>query len=440
MTNNQSWKGWMTGVLGLVLGLVVLFAIPKSSFFGLSAKLSDDGPTGERWACPMIDFIGTRPGACPVCGMDLHLVSAGELTREQAKRMGVQLVTIAAGPAIITIHAYGAARYDDRTEQVVIARVPGRVVKRYGGALHPGLNVQVGEPLIDLYSPEVFSAQGELAAAIKLGDQGLITGITERFARWNLAHVAEAIANGGKPTDTITLRSPYAGRVVIGEDMAKEGMVKIGEEIMPDKPLLRLVDPSAFMIVVHVPEPRARLIREGQPVQLASDDVGELPEVSASVSWVAPELNPEIRAREVHLHLRDPNNRLLPGSLVNARFKAVLGPDLNPADPDDEKTWGRFPLVPASAVLSTGVRHVAWKVAKIEADGRQRFAIAPLALGQRLEDADGNDRYVVRAGLQAGDQVAAQGVFLIDSQAQLAGSPSLLYPVGAAAPAPAHQH
>jgi Cu(I)/Ag(I) efflux system membrane fusion protein len=47
---------------------------------------------------------------------------------------------------------------------------------------------------------------------------------------------------------------------------------------------------------------------------------------------------------------------------------------------------------------------------------------------------------VVRAGLKPGDQVAAQGVFLIDSQAQLAGTPSLLFPHGAVAPAGGHQH
>lgn len=438
--DDRRWKGWMTAVLGLVLGLVAILAVPEGAFFGRTALMADDGPTGERWACPMMDFVGTKPGSCPVCGMTLQKVTAGELTREQAKRMGVQLVTIPVGPAVTTIHAYGAARYDDRTEQVVVARIAGRVVKRHGGALHPGLNVQVGDPLIDLYSPEAFAAQGELAAAITLGDKALIAAITDRFGRWNLGHVADAIAAGGKPTDTISIRSPYAGRVVLDEGMGKEGMVKIGEEIMPDKPLIRLVDPSAYMVVVHVPEPRARLIREGQRVQIASDDVGELPDVAASVSWVAPELNPEIRAREIHLHLRDPQNRLLPGSLVNARFQAVLAPDLTPADPDDRSTWGSFPLIPASAVLSTGVRNVAWKVDRVDADGRQRFSIAPLALGQRLEDANGNDQYVVRAGLQAGDQVAAQGSFLIDSQAQLAGSPSLLFPIGAAAPAPAHQH
>jgi Cu(I)/Ag(I) efflux system membrane fusion protein len=46
----------------------------------------------------------------------------------------------------------------------------------------------------------------------------------------------------------------------------------------------------------------------------------------------------------------------------------------------------------------------------------------------------------VRAGLEAGDEVATQGVFLIDSQAQLAGTPSLLFPKGAVAPAGGHQH
>jgi Cu(I)/Ag(I) efflux system membrane fusion protein len=439
--NRWRWTGWMTALLGLAVGAGAILAVPESRFFAPPAGQADDGPAGERWACPMMDFIGTRPGACPVCGMTLGKVTAGELTREQGRRMGVQLVTVEEGPAIATIRAYGAVRYDDRSEQVVIARVAGRVVGRHGGALHPGLMVQAGDPLLDLYSPEVFAAQGELAAAIRLGDQGLIAAIGDRFRRWNLGHVAAAIAQGGQPVDTIAIRSPSAGRVApLDEEAGKEGMVRIGAEITPDRPLLRLVDPVAYMVVIHVPEPRARMLREGQAVRIASDDAGELPEVAASISWVAPELNPEIRTREVHLHLRDPLHRLLPGSLVNARFQAVLAPDLTPADPDDRSTWGRFPLVPASAVLSTGVRNVAWKVDQAEADGRQRFAIAPLALGQRLEDEHGNDRFVVRAGLKAGDQVAAQGSFLIDSQAQLAGSPSLLFPLGAAAPSPAHQH
>jgi membrane fusion protein, copper/silver efflux system len=356
----------------------------------------------------------------------------------------VRLTTVTEGPARALVRGYGAVRYDDRTLQVVIPRLGGRIVKRYEAARHVGNTVKAGDPIVDLYSPEVFEAQGELAAAVKLGDQPTIRALTDRLERWNLGVVARAVIAGGAPTDTVTITSPFAGRVVLalegeeGERVAR--LPQTGQEVMADTPLLRLVDPLAFMLVVHVPEARAHWLKVGQPVRLASDDRGELPDVEASITWVAPELNLEIRAREVHLHLRDPNGRLLPGGLVNARFEAALGQDLAVADGKKPETLGKFVLVPKTAVISTGVRHVAWRVAERQRDGRVRFELAPLALGPRIEDASGNDLYVVRAGLKAGDEVATQGVFLIDSQAQLAGTPSLLFPNGAAAPAAAHQH
>jgi Cu(I)/Ag(I) efflux system membrane fusion protein len=372
-------------------------------------------------------------------------VTAGELSREQQRRMGVSLATVAEGPAVATIRAYGTVRFDDRTLQVVIPRVAGRVVKRHPAALHPGTMVEAGAPVVDLYSPEAFVAQGELAAAVKLADAHTIHALTQRFQRWNLMDLAVAILRGEAPVDTITITSPYAGLVVLaleGEGMGNARLPQVGQEVMADAPLLRLVEPRAFMLVIHVPEHRAHWLRIGQPVTLASDDLGELPDVAASITWIAPELNAEIRAREVHLHLHDPSGRLLPGGLVNARFKAVLAADLRVANPSTAASPARFTLVPKTAVLSTGVRHVAWRVAERQSDGRLRFELAPLALGPRLEDAAGNDLYVVRSGLTPGDEVAAQGAFLIDSQAQLAGTASLLLPLGAVAPAspPVHQH
>ena len=433
----------MSGLLGLAAGAAAIALLPADALFQHTEAHAPvmAASSGERWACPMMDFIGNASGDCPVCGMKLGKVTAGELSAEQARRLGLQTSKVASGPAVATVRAYGAVRYDDRTARPVNPRIAGRVVKRYAGALHPGTLVKAGEPLIELYSPEVYAAQGELAAAVKLNDAPIIRAITGRFERWNLLSVAEAIVKGGEPVDTVTVSSPFAGRVIAGEEagaMAK--LPEVGEELMPDRPLIRLIDPHAFMLVVHVPETRARWVREGQPVRLSSDDFGELNDLTASITWVAPELNLEIRAREVHIHLRDEQNRILPGSLVNARFQVALTPALTPADWSDRATWGEFVLVPKTAVISTGVRHVVWKVAERQRDGRLRFALAPVALGPRLEDEAGNDLYVVRAGLAAGDEVATQGVFLIDSQSQLAGTPSLLFPVGASAPAPAHQH
>lgn len=436
----------MTAGAGLVVGVALIAILPERTLF--TAPLAPDAadataPTGERWACPMMDFIGNKPGDCPVCGMKMTKVTAGELTREQQRRMGVDLVRVTEGPATATVRAYGAVRYDDRTLQVVIPRVAGRVVKRHPAALHPGTLVAAGDPVIDLYSPEAFAAQGELAAAVKLGDAHTLSALLQRFMRWNLAPLAEAIIAGNAPTDTFPIRSPFAGLVVLnleGEGMEPARLPQVGQEVMADTPLLRLVEPRRFMLVIHVPETRAHWVRVGQAVKLSSDDRGELPDVQATVSWVSPELNLEIRAREVHVHLSDPQQRLLPGSLVNARFQATLGPDFNVADAATPETAAHFTLVPKSAVLSTGVRHVAWRVAERQSDGRIRFELAPLALGPRLEDDAGNDHFVVRAGLKPGDEVVAQGSFLVDSQAQLAGTASLLFPAGAVAPAAGHQH
>lgn len=436
----------MIAAAGLVLGAGLVLLLPERALFSV-AETHDraaEATPGERWACPMMDFIGNRPGNCPVCGMKMTKVTAGELTREQQRRMDVQLATVTEGPARAIVRAYGAVRYDDRTLQVVIPRVGGRVVKRHDATRHVGNLVQRGDPIIDLYSPDAFAAQGELAAAVKLGDQPTIRALTERFARWNLADVAKAVVEGGAPVDTVTITSPFAGRVVLALEGEGEAMnarlPQVGEEVMADAPLVRLVDPTAYMLVVHVPETRAHWLRAGQPARLASDDRGELPDIEAAIAWVAPELNLEIRAREVHIHLRDPKARLLPGSLVNARFETALNAELEAADAAKPETWGKFTLVPKTAVLSTGVRHVAWRVAERQHDGRVRFELASLALGPRIEDEAGNDVFVVRAGLKPGDEVATQGVFLVDSQAQLAGTPSLLFPKGAVAPAGSHSH
>lgn len=451
MTVNVNVKGIITGTVflaGLVLGAGLVALLPDELLFvaaapgGRAAAALDGG----RWACPMMDFIGDRPGDCPVCGMKMTRVTAGELTREQQRRMGIRTVVITEGPARQAVRAYGIVRYDDRHVQLVVPRVAGRILRRHEAARHAGAVVAEGDPVVDLYSPEAFAVQADLAAAVRLGDVPARRALIARLERWNLGAVARAVVAGGAPVDTVTLRSPFAGRVVLaggfeaGAASGEAALPQVGQEVKADAVLLRFAAPSAFRVVIPVPETHAHGLRLGQPARLASDDGGDLPEVEAAVAWIAPELEPVRRTREVHLHLRDAPGRLLPGSLVSLRLEVALDAELRAADPARRETWGRFPLVPKAAVLSTGVRHVAWRVGERQRDGRVRFELAPLALGPRLEDESGNDVYVVRAGLRAGDEVATQGAFLIDSQAQLAGTPSLLFPTGAVSAAAGHVH
>lgn len=424
---------------GFLTGSLLVLLLPSRTLFVDHAAASSNKTDGTRYACPMMDFIGQQPGHCPVCGMEMHPVTAGELSREQQRRMGLELATVTEGPAVVTVRAYGTAEYDHRYTQVVIPRISGRIVQRHGATFGCCTLVDAGEPIVDLYSPDVIAAQGELEAAVKLGDTNLIRNLRQRFERWNLADVAEHVLAGQPPQEIITIRSSAAGQVLLSDMAALDEALEVGREVMPDTQLLRLVDPDRLVLVVHVPESRARFLREGQRAQIDSDDAGPLPGLAATVGRLAAEIDPTTRAREVRIWLEGARDVLQPGSLVSARLRGALGPDLKPADPDDESTWGRFALVPKEAVLSTGVRHVAWKMSDRDSNGQMRFEIAPLALGPRLEDESGHDLFVVRAGLQPGDEVAAQGAFLVDSQAQLAGTPSLLYPQGATV-GPAHSH
>lgn len=426
---------WLPVAAGLLAGALVIALLPASTLF--TASGSNPGPAvsssvgpAPRYACPMMDFIGAQPGDCPVCGMEMGLVTAGELTREQTRRMGLETTSVIAGPATATVRAYGAADYDHRFTKLVIPRVAGRIVERFDATFGCCEVVAEGAPIISLYSEDVINAQAELQAALRLGDAELIAAVRARFARWHLTPVADALAAGGEIQDIVTLTSPFAGSVLLDdEDMVNEALA-IGREVAADSPLLRLVDRDRLVLVVHVPETRANWIRVGQPVLIESDDAGPLLQLRAEVGRVTDEINPSLRSREVRIHLENARHLLSPGSLVSARFQVALAPDLTPADPLDPDTVGRFVLVPKTAVLSTGIRHVAWKLASRDAEGRARFELAPLALGPRLEDENGRDLYVVRAGLEPGDEVATQGAFLIDSQAQLAGTPSLLFPQG----------
>lgn len=430
---NNSFKAALAGALA---GILLILAMPaRVLFVEPTTTALPAGTEGVRYACPMMDFVGNAPGPCPVCGMEMHAVRAGELQREQQRRMGLELATVTEGPATVSVRAYGAAEYDHRYTQVVIPRVSGRIVHRHAATFGCCTRVEAGAPIVDLYSPEVIAAQGELAAAVKIGDTNLLRNLRQRFERWNLSDVADHVMAGNPPLEFVTIRSSAAGQVLLSDMAALDEALEVGREVMPDTQLLRLVDPDRLVLIVHVPESRARFLREGQPALIDSDDLGPLPGLNATIGRLAAEIDPITRAREVRIWLEGARDVLQPGSLVSARLHGVLGPDLKPADPNDESTWGRFALVPKESVLSTGVRHVAWKLSGRESSGQMRFEIAPLALGPRLEDENGRDLFVVRAGLQPGDEVAAQGAFLIDSQAQLAGTPSLLYPQGATAPA-----
>ena len=105
----------MTPVLGFVRAAFTRTALTWTAPVRPETA-SAPSQTGERYACPMMDFIGTRPGDCPVCGMRMTKVTAGELTAEQQRRMGIELAKATEGPATATVRFRSALRTPGATQ------------------------------------------------------------------------------------------------------------------------------------------------------------------------------------------------------------------------------------------------------------------------------------------------------------------------------------
>ncbi|MCX8040692.1 MAG: efflux RND transporter periplasmic adaptor subunit [Planctomycetota bacterium] len=429
------WPRWLTALLGALAGALPVALAPDAALFvPPAAPLAVSG--AERWACPMMDYIGNAPGTCPICGMRLEPMRAGELNREQQRRLGLRTSVVVEGTAMRVLQLGGIVGYDERYTETVLARVAGRIVRRHPATFGCCQDIAAGEPIVDLDSPEAYAAQVELAAALAAGDTTRAAALDERFARWQLAPLAAAIRAGAAPSRIVTILSPASGQVWFADEEAVNRALRVGSAVAADSPLLTVVDPERRVVILAVPEIHAGLVANGQRVELAVDALGALPPLSARLGRVAVELDPRTRTREARVYLASAR-QLPPGATVSARLRVALAADLGPADPEDPASHGRFLQVPASAVLSTGVRHLVWRLRARQPDGTVQLEPVAVALGPRVEGGDGEERLIVRAGLRAGDEVVTHPAFLIDSQAQLAGTPSLLFPDGLPRPADA---
>jgi Cu(I)/Ag(I) efflux system membrane fusion protein len=228
--------------------------------------------------------------------------------------------------------------------------------------------------------------------------------------------------------------------------------------------LYRVANLESVWVYLDIYEHELGLIRYGQSVKVRSE---AWPDPFPGRVWfISPVLNEETRSVKVLVNIANADKRLKPGRFVSAVIRAPLRSDGTLAPTGVEGKWtcamhpqilqgegGPCPIcgmaltqipppaevangaetgtlaVPISAVLDSGIRKVVYL-----AKGDGRFAPVEVRLGLRA-----GDFYPVIAGLKEGDQVASRGAFLLDSQLQIQGLPSLFYPEGQAMPV-GHQH
>jgi membrane fusion protein, copper/silver efflux system len=417
--------GWT--LVWLVVGLTIVAGAAACRPAGdRAAAKAGPAATKPLYQCPMHpEVVSDQPGDCPICGMRLVLISkaapggappatiappaiarpAGNVPEEMiigadgAKLAGIRSVEAVAGRVSRTIRATGTVAVDETRVREVTTKVAGFVERLYVNAT--GQMVHAGDPLFELYSPELLASQEEYIRArrsaaafstsslpeVQRGGEELAAAARRRLELFDVpGEFLQRLDETGTVQRTITFEAPFAG-FVTGKS------VVAGQRIEPGMDLLTVTDMSQVWILVQVFEAEGGAARPGRmaTVTLPYDDSTTL---RARVDFVYPTLEAETRTLKVRLALPNPKGALRPGMFVNVELGADSASGV---------------VVPDSAILDTGTRQLVY----VES-GPGRFTAREVTVALR---ADG--RAVVRSGLHVGELVASSANFLLDSESRL---------------------
>ena len=328
-----------------------------------------------------------------------------EIPVDKQQLIGVKVVEVAVKTLQKTIRTVGRIEYDERRMSTVNMKFEGWIEKLHVD--YTGRYVKKGEPLAEIYSPELIATQQELINLTKWTKQSkevkdenisqmllrdsetIVEAAKQRLRLWDISDAQiKKIEETGKPIRTLTLYSPVSGYVV--QKMAFQGM-----KVMPGEKLFDIVDLSSVWIISDIYENEISLVREGQTAVISlSYFPGK--DFTAKIDYIYPALSGDTRTSKIRFTIPNPGGKLKPQMFTNVEIKIPIGKKL--AVPDD-------------AVLDTGQRQIVY-VDK----GDGNFEPREVMLGARAE----GFREVLK-GLKAGEKVATSATFLIDSEAQLKG-------------------
>ena len=423
------------------------------------------------WTCSMHPQVRLpKPGTCPICSMPLVPAASPASTNEGSGSMlelseharamaSVETVPVQRRRMLREIRVVGKVQYNETTLANITTRVEGYVERLFVD--YTGIEVKPGDHLVEIYSPDLVLAQQELLIALdSQRNAPLVASAKRRLLLWGLTpEQVDDLVRDKKVSDRITLFSPIRGTVT-EKLVVQKAMVKPGEM------LYRLANLESVWVYLDVYEYELPWVQYGQMVEIHSEAYPGR-SFTGRVWFISPVLNEATRTVQVLLNINNTDHKLKPGMYVSAVIRAELLADGNPAPTGLEGQWscpmhplvvlpqaGQCPVckmalvqipgtptgarpdgaplplaVPVTAVLDSGVR----KLVYVEKTKGQ-FAPVEIVTGPRTDDA-----YPVLSGLNEGDKVAVRGSFLLDSQSQIRGLPSLFYKEGQAAVA-GHQH
>lgn len=367
----------------LVLGSLVMVAIGVTHA-GCDNKPPEPSHEAEATVAPH-DAEGTRPGvAIDPRRQQLIGMTYGEVERKTMEQ---------------AIRAVGTVDYDESRLVDVSLKFDGWIERLLVD--ETGYLVREGEPLLELYSPELVTTQQEYLTAVdhlkRLGaaenaealeaTQRLVDASAQRLAYWDIdpMHV-RALETSRTVLRALPVHSPTTGYVI-------EKHVVEGTYLKAGQLLYRLANLDVVWVLADIYEYELPLVSVGQDAAVSLAYLpGEV--MQGRVAYIYPYLEASERTVKIRIRLANPGHRLKQGMyadvLLSSDRQGVL-------------------VVPKSAVLDSGARTVVF-IAQEEG----RFEPREVTLGAHFDE-----HYEILEGLEEGQRIVISGNFLLDSESQL---------------------
>lgn len=296
----------------------------------------------------------------------------------------------------VDIKVTGRLAFNAEKSKVLSARAPGRVERIYA---FDGAQVNIGSPVVELYSPEFLSAQQEYLLSSKtaqvlessktmsdlLGD----ARITQQAAANRMRNLGagdgdiKAIETTGKTQSNLVMRSPLKG-VVIKRNVEPGSAVSSGDVIAT------LADPKQLWFLGNVFEQDFRLIKAGQKIVLQVEAYPDKDFV-AYANYIAPTVDSQTRALLIRADIDNQDDLLRPDMYASAKLTTGMADAI---------------AVPQTAVIR--IREMRYIIIKAGDEVYRRLPVKGYDLNSKT--------FAITEGVEPGSIILAQGAVLLNDR------------------------
>lgn len=356
---------------------------------GSTNAMPDEMPGMDMSKPPKPASPSTTSSAPPSGYSDINV------NQDVQQRIGVTVGRVEQSPLTMSIRAVGIVRPDETRVAHVHLKTEGWVETLF--VAYTGQKVRAGEPMLSIYSPTFFAAQREFLSALRVAKSGLdsegdqktvVDTARRRLELWDVPkdEIAklEQTGNAGK---SLVLRSPISGTVLQKTAFA-------GQYVTMQNDLFVVADLSKVWMQAKIFQYELPHVAIGMPATVSFPSSSQRT-LTGKVVFIDPVVDETTRSVQVRIELPNPDGALLPGMYGDVMISHAMGSGLT---------------IPASAVIRTGDRDIAYRV---ESGGH----FSPVVV--KISPTRFADRFEVLDGLKAGDEVVTSGNFLIDSESRL---------------------